>query len=53
MKSERIPTDRRSRAVIGNMKIGAGIMLLRLECGHEARRKTMCSLTRMICRQCA
>ena len=46
------PRDRRSRIVTATVASGNGAVLLRLECGHEIRRRPLCCPSRVICREC-
>jgi hypothetical protein len=46
------PRDPRSRAVTSASDAGRGIVAMQLECGHVAYRRPLCSLSRVICRQC-
>jgi len=46
------PRDRRSRIVTATVASGKGAVLMRLECGHEIRRRPLCSPSRVICREC-
>jgi len=46
------PHDPRSRAVIATADIGNGAVSMRLECGHEIRRRPLCAPSRAICTQC-
>ena len=47
------PRDPRSRAVTSVSEAGGGVVAMRLECGHIARRRpALCNPSRVICRQC-
>lgn len=52
MESGPTPRDPRSRAVTSARDVGRGAVVMQLECGHVIRRRPLCNLSRVICREC-